>query len=386
MQVIVFASRESGVGKTTLAGHLAVQAGYAARGPVAIMDADPNGDLARWWNLRAAAKPVLVSSAPDRLLADIESLRRAGVSLLIVDAGPDMEGASTDPARRLTDLADIVVTPVRPGHSLPAGPVEEFAKPRIVVVNAVAPRSRITVEAAIGLSQQGAVAPGAIHQQAAIPASMANGETVVETAPESPAANEIRKLWHYLDGRLTRLRAARRDPEATADRISAAHAAVKPPLASKGQGAPIRSAAAVRAAGRRGGAGRSSRILVLALDPFNARVYHDMLEVRGYAVQTTERIEGWAAALESGTPDLILIELNAPDHPSAGFARDIARDPRFSATPIVAVTDGTVPDSQRIPATASISCEGHIAKPICFEDFYRPIESLLAPRHGHTDS
>lgn len=389
MQVIVFASQDSGVGKTTLAGHLAVQAEYAARGPVAIMDADPRGDLARWWNLRAAAKPALVRSAPDRLQADIESLRRAGFSLLVVDTGPGMEGASPDSGRRLTDLADIVVTPVRLGHAGPAGPAEECAKPRIVIVNAVAPRSRITVEAAIALSQQGAVAPGAVHQQAAIPASMANGETVVETAPESPAADEIRKLWHYLDGRLSPARMAQRDPKGTVDSASSrpAHATGKLPLARKGEGAPLRSAAAVPAPGQRGGGDRPWRILVLALDPFNAKVYHDMLEVRGYEVHATERIEDWAPALESGTPDLILIELSAPDHPSAGFARDIARDPRFNATPIVAVTDGMVPDNQRIPATANISCEGHIAKPICFQDFYRPIESLLAnPRRGHTDS
>lgn len=86
--------------------------------------------------------------------------------------------------------------------------------------------------------------------------------------------------------------------------------------------------------------------------------------------------------LDSRTPDLILIELCAPDHPSASLARDLARDPRFGATPIVAVTDALVPDSRRTPTAANISCEGHIAKPISFRDFYEPIDALLARAPG----
>lgn len=387
MQVIVFASQETGAGKTTLAGHLAVQAECAARGPVAIVDADPRGDLARWWNMRAAAKPVLVSSAPERLQADMETLRDAAFSLLIVDTGRDPAIASAGRAGRIMELADLVVTPVRPGHSPLAVRAENIAKPTIIVVNAVAPRTRITVEAAVALSQQGAVAPCAIHQNAAIPASMANGETIVETAPGSPAADGIRRVWHYLDARLTQRRTAAPDSASRVEAPPAVPARAGPlPLARKGHGKPLLAAAAEGASAKRGD-GHPARILVLALDPFNAKVYHDMLEVRGYRVQATTRVEDWAAALDGATPDLILIELCAPNHPSASLARDIARDPRFSATPIVAVTDGLASGNQGIPAIANISCEGHIAKPICFEDFFRPIESLLAfHRRSHADS
>ncbi len=54
MHVIVVASRKGGAGKTTLAGHLAVQAERQGDGPVALLDTDSQGSLADWWNLRAA--------------------------------------------------------------------------------------------------------------------------------------------------------------------------------------------------------------------------------------------------------------------------------------------------------------------------------------------
>lgn len=46
MRVIVLASQKGGSGKTTLAGHLAVEAERQGAGPVALIDTDPQGSLA----------------------------------------------------------------------------------------------------------------------------------------------------------------------------------------------------------------------------------------------------------------------------------------------------------------------------------------------------
>jgi chromosome partitioning protein len=48
------ASQKGGSGKTTLSGHLAVQAQLAGQGPVCLIDIDPQGSLADWWNEREA--------------------------------------------------------------------------------------------------------------------------------------------------------------------------------------------------------------------------------------------------------------------------------------------------------------------------------------------
>ena len=71
MQVLAFASQKGGAGKTTLAGHVAVQAERMGKGPVALLDADPQGSLADWWNERAAETPAFVQTSIDRLQEDI---------------------------------------------------------------------------------------------------------------------------------------------------------------------------------------------------------------------------------------------------------------------------------------------------------------------------
>ena len=46
MRVLAMASQKGGSGKTTLSGHLAVQAHLSGAGPVVLIDIDPQGSLA----------------------------------------------------------------------------------------------------------------------------------------------------------------------------------------------------------------------------------------------------------------------------------------------------------------------------------------------------
>ena len=52
MDILTIASQKGGRGKTTLSAHLAVAAERAGVNPVAIVDTDPQGSLADWWNQR----------------------------------------------------------------------------------------------------------------------------------------------------------------------------------------------------------------------------------------------------------------------------------------------------------------------------------------------
>ena len=67
MQVVAFASQKGGSGKTTLTGHMAVQAERAGDGPVALVDTDPQGSLADWWNEREAETPLFAHTSIARL-------------------------------------------------------------------------------------------------------------------------------------------------------------------------------------------------------------------------------------------------------------------------------------------------------------------------------
>src|SRR3954467_212289 len=63
MDIIGLASRKGGAGKTTLAAHIAVEGYHKQVGPVAIMDFDPMGNLASWFNERKLDGPIY--AAPD---------------------------------------------------------------------------------------------------------------------------------------------------------------------------------------------------------------------------------------------------------------------------------------------------------------------------------
>jgi chromosome partitioning protein len=207
MRVIVFASQKGGSGKTTLAGHIGVQAELAGAGPVALIDTDPQGSLAKWWNCREAPTPAFLHSAFTNLVHDIDEARAQGFKLIIVDTPP----AVTKAISEVVSFADLVIPPTRPSpHDLRAvGPTIDICdarkKPMIFALNAATPRARITMEAAVALSQHGTVAPVTVYNRTDFAASMIDGRTVMEIEPDGKSAEEIKGLWDYIQLRLMRL-------------------------------------------------------------------------------------------------------------------------------------------------------------------------------------
>jgi chromosome partitioning protein len=211
MRVIVSASQKGGSGKTTLSGHLAVEAEKTGCGPIALIDTDPQGSLAGWWNARESPTPYFAKVALDELGAALAHLQKTGVALAFIDTPP----AVTASISQVVAHADLVLVPTRPSpHDLRAvGATVDIAerhnKPLLFVVNAATPRARITGEAAVALSQHGTVAPITIHHRVDFAASMVDGRTAGEVVPNSASAKEIRDLWTYIQDRLSRLT---RDP------------------------------------------------------------------------------------------------------------------------------------------------------------------------------
>jgi len=207
MHVLVFASQKGGSGKTTLSGHVAVEAERRGAGPVALIDTDPQGSLAKWWNVREAPAPGFMQCTFPNLLHDIERARSEGFRLVVIDTPP----AVTRAIAEVVAMADLVVLPTRPSpHDLRAvgatvDIVESRNKPMVFVLNAANPRARITGEAAVALSQHGTVAPVTVHHRTDYAASMIDGRTVMEVNPKCKSALEISALWDYMADRLSRL-------------------------------------------------------------------------------------------------------------------------------------------------------------------------------------
>ena len=205
MHVIAFASQKGGSGKTTLAGHIAVEAERQGAGPVALIDTDPQGSLSQWWNARELETPVFVQTSEANLARDLEQLRDQDVGTVVIDTPP----AITSTIGHVIAQADLVVIPTRPSpHDLRAAGAtvrlcEELDKPLVFAVNGAAPRARITTEAVIALSHHGAVAPSIIHQRIDFASSMIDGRTVMELTGQSRSPEEVSALWRFLQDRLS---------------------------------------------------------------------------------------------------------------------------------------------------------------------------------------
>lgn len=206
MRIVAMVSQKGGVGKTTLGGHLAVEAERAGAGPVALLDTDPQGSLAAWWNARTAETPLFVRGELVNLRPQLAELERMGINLVIIDTPP----AITDNIQTVVKFADLVVIPTRPSpHDLRAvgatvDLVESSGKPMVFVVNGATARARITGEAAIALSQHGTVAPVTVHHRVDFAVSMIDGRTVGELDPTSNSAREITELWNYVNARISK--------------------------------------------------------------------------------------------------------------------------------------------------------------------------------------
>jgi len=117
MRVLALASQKGGSGKTTLSGHLAVQAQLAGAGPVVLIDIDPQGSLADWWNERETELPAFAQTTVARLAGDLEMLRQQGFKLAVIDTPP----AITMAIQSVIAVAELIVIPTRPSpHDLRA--------------------------------------------------------------------------------------------------------------------------------------------------------------------------------------------------------------------------------------------------------------------------
>ena len=203
MRILALVSQKGGVGKTTLAGHLAVAAERGGE-TVALLDTDPQGSLAAWWNSRTAETPLFVRGNLAELRQQLAELEKMGIDMVVIDTPP----AITAHIQLVVECADLIIIPARPSpHDLRAVGgtielVEPTGKPMIFVVNGATQRAKITADAAIALSQHGTVAPTTVHQRVDFANSMIDGRTVGELDANSNSAKEVAELWNYVNARL----------------------------------------------------------------------------------------------------------------------------------------------------------------------------------------
>lgn len=198
MHTIVLASQKGGSGKTTLAGHLAVEA--SRKGPVVLVDTDPQGSLSDWWNARPKDNLHFANVKPSQLGRLIEQWRLAGVRTVLIDTPP----ALTETIRAVVAMADLVVIPTKPSpHDFRAmlptvQLVQKAGKPFALVINAAVPRARLTAQAAHFIKKIGPAAPVIVHHRVDFAASMIDGRVARELNRISRSSSEIKALWKWV--------------------------------------------------------------------------------------------------------------------------------------------------------------------------------------------
>jgi chromosome partitioning protein len=209
MKVVGMLSRKGGVGKTTLAVHLAVLAQISGRRTL-LVDLDTQQSAAEWWRAREADSPQLVETEPSNLRVVLEAARTDGVDLVVVDTRPLVE----PDAALIAGLADLILIPTRPAildlraivRTIDA--VKGAARRSLVVLNACPPQregeeAALTGDARRAVAAFGVpVAPVAIVTRSVFASALLSGLTAVEAEPGSKAAQEMHALWRVVEKEL----------------------------------------------------------------------------------------------------------------------------------------------------------------------------------------
>lgn len=214
MKTLVLGATKGGVGKTTLAAHLAVAAVGGRFGPVAAIDLDSQASLADWLSQRQAPQPVL-AEVEGGLRRTLGRLHQAGVGLVVIDCPPG-HPATIATAVAVADLL-IIPTQSSPTDLRAIGPTVDIAEqsgtPFAFVLNRAIPRTKLVGQAAAALRRHGPLA-AILHQRVDFPAAMTDGRTAGELHRGGKAATEIAALWDVVEAHL---RSGRDASAATSD-------------------------------------------------------------------------------------------------------------------------------------------------------------------------
>lgn len=200
MQAIALISQKGGVGKTTLAIHLATAFSMAGYNTL-LLDLDPQASAAEWKDARPDEMPAVIAVPPSRLPKVIEDAKKVGADVLIIDTAPHSEGTALTAAR----AADLILVPCQPSimdlRALrkTAELLEHVSKPTYAVLNGVASQGSVADEAAKAITQQFTlpVSPVRFGDRVAYNRCLITGLTAQEYEPEGKAAQEVAELYKW---------------------------------------------------------------------------------------------------------------------------------------------------------------------------------------------
>lgn len=216
MLTIAFISQKGGVGKTTLAIHLAT-AFQTSGHETLVIDLDPQTSAAEWKDARAEERPYVMAVPSSRLKKTLEMAKEHEAAVVILDTAPHSEGTALEAAR----AADLILVPCQPSimdlraMRKTADLINHLKKPIYAVLNEVAPQGTVADEAARAITAQFgiAVCPVRLGQRVSFNRCLLTGQTAQEYDPGGKAAQEVADLLAWISAQVglsTRVQARKR--------------------------------------------------------------------------------------------------------------------------------------------------------------------------------
>jgi chromosome partitioning protein len=214
MRTIAFVTQKGGSGKSTLCINLSIAAQEAGRS-VCILEMDRQATVSDWAETREGDGPEVAQVEATQLDAVVERLRGSGYDYVFIDT-PGIDSPGTLSAIR---AADLCVVPCRPtpadlrAFKPTLAAIYRLEKRFAFVLNQTPPRSYRVRDAAEGLAVLGVVPDVNIVLRNDFQDAVGLGKGVTELNPGGQAADEIRRLWSWVEKRV-RATAALRTPAA----------------------------------------------------------------------------------------------------------------------------------------------------------------------------
>lgn len=204
MRILSLISQKGGVGKTTLATCLAVEAAREGK-RVLLIDLDPQATAAFWGDMRKSEDIAVLSIQPARLRHTCKAAEEAGTDLVIIDGA----AVSRDIAFAAAEVANFVLIPFKAAvfdlnAVVQTVEIVKHAKaPFSLVMTFVPPQGKEAQEAQEVASQLGAgLCPVMIGNRKSYFRAQASGQTAPETGLDPKASEEIANLYAYTSIRL----------------------------------------------------------------------------------------------------------------------------------------------------------------------------------------
>jgi len=205
MKVIAVLNQKGGSGKTTIATHLA-HALQLDGADVLLIDSDPQGSARDWAAVREDQPLTVVGIDRATIDRDVKKIAHR-VDFVVIDGAPQ----AADLAISAIKAADFVLIPVQPSpyDIWATADLVDLVKQRIeltdkklqaaFIVSRAIKSTRMGAEIADALAEyQLPILTSRITQRVSYPGTAAIGTTVLETEPNSDAANEIRALMNEI--------------------------------------------------------------------------------------------------------------------------------------------------------------------------------------------